>query len=360
VSEVTEPGSKVLTPPPPPQAGGGNGTGLSTGGVLGRSLGIFVRQREITVLVVTVGLLLFFGISHPTSFVSQRNGVILLSEDMAPIAIIAIGEVLLLICGEMDLSVGFIYTFAPFVMLFAINDYGVPAPLAVVLALLSGLVVGWVNGFVTVTLRVPSFITTIGTGYILWGLALTISHNNPSPVPPSAFSTGKWLGIPAQPWQWAPFIWAVVLVLIFHLVLTRTRWGLHTVATGGNVLAAREAGINVGRIKYGNFMITGFMGALVGLQTAFYVNDVDPSGGGYQPMFYAVIAAVIGGTAMLGGSGTIIGAFLGAMVLATLTDGFNILGVSSDPLNIIFGGAILVAMVANVALGRLRQAGRTL
>jgi simple sugar transport system permease protein len=359
VSEVTEPGSKVLTPPPP-QAGGGDGTGLSAGDVLGRGLGIFVRQREITVLVVTVGLLLFFGISHPTSFVSQRNGVILLSEDMAPIAIIAIGEVLLLICGEMDLSVGFIYVIAPFVMFFAINDYHVPAPLAVVLGLLSGLVVGWVNGFITVTLRVPSFITTIGTGYILWGLALTISHDNPSPVPPSAFSTGKWLGIPAQPWQWAPFVWAVALVLIFHVVLTRTRWGLYTVAAGGNLLAAREAGINVGRIKYGNFMITGFMGALVGLQTAFYVNDVDPSGGGYQPMFYAVIAAVIGGTAMLGGSGTIVGAFLGAMVLATITDGFDILGVSSNPLNIIFGGAILVAMIANVALGRLRQAGRTL
>jgi simple sugar transport system permease protein len=151
-----------------------------------------------------------------------------------------------------------------------------------------------------------------------------------------------------------------VLVLIFHIVLTRTRWGLYTISAGGNLLGAREAGINVGRIKYGNFMITGFMGALVGLQTAFYTNNVDPSAGGYTPMFYAVIAAVIGGTAMLGGSGTIMGAFLGAIVLATLTDGFDILGVSANPLGIIFGGAILVAMIANVQLARLRGSGRSL
>ena len=133
-------------------------------------------------------------------------------------------------------------------------------------------------------------------------------------------------------------------------MLTRTRWGLHTIAAGGNLLGAREAGINVDRIKYGNFMITGLLGAFVGLQVAFQTNDIDPSAGGYQPMFYAVAAAVIGGTAMLGGSGTIIGAFFGAMVLAILTDGFNVIGISANPLPIIFGAAILVAMIANVQL----------
>jgi simple sugar transport system permease protein len=359
VSDVTEPGGTVLSPPGP-QAGGGGGAGTITGDILGRGLGIFARQREATVLVVTVALLLYFGISHLSTFVTKTNAVDLLSEIMAPIAIIAIGEVLLLICGEIDLSVGFIYTFAPFVMFFAIDDYHVPAALAVILGLLSGLLAGWVNGFITVTLGVPSFITTIGTGFALQGLALTTSHAEPSPVPPSSMSAGRWLGVPGNPWQWMPFIWTLVLVLIFHVVLVRSRWGLHTIATGGNQLAAREAGINVGRIKYGNFMITGFMGALVGLQTAFYTNNVDPSTGGYPPMFYAVIAAVIGGTAMLGGSGTILGAFLGAVVLATLTDGFDIIGVSANPLPIIFGGAILVAMIANVQLARLREAGRNL
>jgi simple sugar transport system permease protein len=358
VSEATKPDGRVLTPPPEPETGGAAGT--SAGQVLTRGLSIFARQREATVLVVTVALLLYFGLSHASSFVTETNAADLLSEIMAPIAIVAIGEVLLLICGEIDLSVGFIYTLAPFVTLFAIEDYHIPALLAVILGLLSGVVAGWVNGFITVTLGVPSFITTIGTGFVMDGIALVISHAEPSPSPPIALGVGKWLGVPGNPWQWAPLAWAVVLVLIFHVVLTRTRWGLYTISAGGNLLGAREAGINVGRIKYGNFMITGFMGALVGLQTALYTNNVDPSAGGYQPMFYAVIAAVIGGTAMLGGSGTIIGAFLGAIVLATLQDGFDIIGVSSNPLPIIFGGAILVAMIANVQLARLRGSGRSL
>ncbi len=358
MSGTVESGGKVLGGPGIDSGGGGRGNGGSQ--LVARGLGVFARQREATVLVVTIALLLYFGITHNSTFVTQTNAVDLLSEIMAPIAIIAIGEVLLLICGEIDLSVGFIYTLAPFVTLYANAYYHVPAFLAVILGLLAGVVAGWVNGFITITLGVPSFITTIGTGFIMQGMALTFSHAQPSPTPPAVLNAGKWLGIPGNPWQWAPFVWSVVLVLIFHVVLTRTRFGLYTISAGGNLLGAREAGINVGRIKYGCFMITGFMGALCGLQGALYTNNVDPSAGGYQPMFYAVIAAVIGGTAMLGGSGTILGAFLGAIVLATLTDGFDIIGVSANPLPIIFGGAILVAMVANVQLARLRGSGRSI
>ena len=87
--------------------------------------------------------------------------------------------------------------------------------------------------------------------------------------------------------------------------------------------------------------------------------DTFSGGAAYQPMFYAVAAAVIGGTAMLGGSGTMIGAFLGAVVLAVLTDGFEVIGVSAYPLHIFFGGAILIAMIANVQLARLRGAGES-
>jgi len=358
VSGTVESGGKVLGRPAADSGGGGKGNG--GGQLVARGLGVFARQREATVLVVAIALLLYFALTHASTFVTETNAVDLLSELMAPIAIIAIGEVLLLICGEIDLSVGFIYTLTPFVTLYATSYYHVPAFLAIILGLLAGVVAGWVNGFITVTLGVPSFITTIGTGFIMWGMALTFSHAEPAPMPPSVLSVGKWLGVPGNPWQWAPFVWAVALILIFHVVLTRTRFGLYTISAGGNLLGAREAGINVGRIKYGCFMITGFMGALVGLQTALYTNNVDPNGGGYQPMFYAVIAAVIGGTAMLGGSGTILGAFLGAIVLATLTDGFDIIGVSSNPLPIIFGGAILVAMIANVQLARLRGSGRSL
>ena len=339
-----------------PSAGGGGGGGNGAGRLVVQGLGVFLRQREATVLVVTVAMLLYFGISHFSTFVSQANAVDLLSENFAPIAVIAIGEVLLLICGQIDLSVGFIYTFAPFVMYFMVVYYHFPAWLGVIAGLVSGLIAGWVNGFLTVTLGLPSFITTLGTGFVLEGLALTFSHAEPLTPTPAIMSAGKYIGTS----PWSQFIWAVVLVAIFHVVLTRTRWGLYTISSGGNLLGAREAGINVGRIVYGNFMITGVLGALVGLQIAFYDSSIDPSAGGYTPMFYSVTAAVIGGTAMLGGSGTILGGALGALVLSTLIDGFDILGISANILPVIFGCAILAAMIANVQLARLRGSGGTL
>jgi len=106
-------------------------------------------------------------------------------------------------------------------------------------------------------------------------------------------------------------------------------------------------------------MITGLLGSLVGLQQMYYTNNITPTAGSYQWMFYAVTAAVIGGTAMLGGTGTIIGAFFGAVVLGILSDGFPLIGVSADLLSIIFGGAILVSMVGNVQLTRLRERGQS-
>ena len=262
---------------------------------------------------------------------------------------------MLLICGEIDLSVGFIYQLSPFVMYFLITDYHVPGLLAILIALLVGPVIGWFNGFLTVTLGLPSFIATLGTGFVINGIVLTTSGAQQQSVPPEVQGIGQWIG----QFAWAEITFAVILTAIFHVLLTRTRWGLHTIASGGNQLGASEAGVSVARIKYGNFMLSGFLGAFVGLQIAFQISIIDPTSGGYQPMFYAVAAAVIGGTAMLGGSGTIIGAFLGGILLAVLTNGFSVIGISAYPLPIIFGGTILLAMIANVQLTRLRDRGRT-
>ena len=322
-----------------------------------RDLGaLLVRQREATVFIVVVLLVVYFGLISSvgrTAFFTKVD-LINLSQVGAQIIIIALGEVMLLICGEIDLSVGFIYQLSPFVMYFLIVDYHVPALLAILIALLSGVVIGWVNGFLTVSMGLPSFIATLGTGFIINGLVLTWSGARQQNIPPQAGGFGHWIGQDA----WSQIIWAVILTVIFQIMLTRTRWGLHTVATGGNLLGAREAGVSVARIKYGNFMLSGALGALVGLQVAFQTSIIDPTAGGYTPMFYAVAAAVIGGTAMLGGSGTVIGAFLGGVMLAVLTIGFNVIGISANPLGIVFGGAILIAMIANVQLSRLRERGR--
>ena len=317
---------------------------------------LLVRQREATVFLIDVLLIVYFGFISSTgrhAFFTHVN-LVTLSQFAAPIIIIALGEVMLLICGEIDLSAGFTYQLTPFVMYYMITDYHLPGLLAILIALLTGVVIGWFNGFLVVTMGLPSFIATLGTAFVINGIVLTMSGAEQQSIPPEVEGIGHWIG----QFGWAEITWAVILTAIFHVLLTRTRWGLHTVATGGNQLGAREAGVSVARIKYGNFMLTGLLGSLVGLQIAFQISIIDPTSGGYIPMFYAVAAAVIGGTAMLGGSGTIIGAFFGGILLAVLTNGFSVVGISAYPLPIIFGGAILLAMIANVQLTRLRDRGK--
>jgi simple sugar transport system permease protein len=350
MSDIAQRDARALGLPPP---------GRQTSGPLAairRALVAAGQQREATVLAVVVLLIVYFGFISSAGRGSFFGTVNLanLGQIAGPIIIIAVAEVMLLICGEIDLSPGFVYSFAPFLMYFLIVYHGFPVILAILVSLLMGLVVGVVNGFLTVTLGLPSFITTLGTGFALEGITLSTSNATQATPPTNSLGIGKWLG----GYAYSEIVWAVIIVAIFHMVLTRTRWGLYTIAAGSNQLGAREAGINVGRIKYGNFMVSGVLGAFVGIQIAFQTNVIDPTAGGYQPMFYGVAAAVIGGTAMLGGSGTIIGALLGAMLLAVLQDGFPIIGISAYPLDIIFGGTILIAMIANIQLARLRATGR--
>src|SRR6201992_2907808 len=136
----------------------------------------FLRQREATVLVVAIALSISFAVSS-SNFYGSSNLSTWLSQDSAYIMIIAVGEVLLLICGEIDLSVGFIYTFSPFLMHYLIDFYGFPGWLAIIVSLVMGLAVGWLNGFLTVSVRLPPFITTLGPGFVPLGPVNTTSHD---------------------------------------------------------------------------------------------------------------------------------------------------------------------------------------
>ncbi len=334
---------------------GETGTPRGTGPVLTRIRDVFLRRREASVLVVAIGLGVYFA-SASDAFLT-RNNYVNITQAAAPGAIVACGIVLLLVSGEIDLSVGVVAALAPFMMHYAIDFWGLPAIPAIVIAVLTGTVIGLGNGFVTVVLRVPSFVTTLGTFYLITGIVLTTSHAYPAEIPaPVDNAIGEWLG--GAPW--AHLGWALVVVAFFHVLFTRTRWGLHTIAVGGNLLGAAEAGVRTGRIKIGNFMIAGTLGAFAGILEAFRVHTIDPNlGGGTGLMFTAVSAAVIGGTALAGGSGTVIGGALGAFVLAELQNGFNLIGISANPYFVILGVAILLAMIANVYLSRLRRSGRT-
>jgi len=308
-----------------------------------------LRHREASILIAGILLVIYFQFSS-SAFLSGPN-LENLVQYSATTAIIAAGEVFVLVCGELDLSVGMVYALAPFVMFFAASA-GLPIWLAVIVALLAAGVVGLINGAITTLLRLPSFVTTLGMLFIINGFTLTISGGFPvQPQAGPAFTA--FFGANA----WAEMAWAVVLAIALQFVLKKTRWGLHTIATGGNPIGAAEVGIKVRFIKTGNFMLCSVLGGLAGILDAFRIGSIDPLSGGTEIMFAAIASAVIGGTLLTGGLGTIIGALLGALVLGILKDGFTLLGVSAYTFDMILGAAILVTMAINIRLTLLRERG---
>lgn len=312
-------------------------------------LGGLLQGQELIIAAIGVGLAIYFTVSSPF-FATSGNGASL-SQYIAPIAIFALAEVFILILGEIDLSVGEVYVFTPFIVYY-MNEEGLGVIAGIFIALLISCAIGLINGLITVKLHVPSFITTLGTVFALEGIVL-ISSNGTQLTPAGGGLTASILG----GWTWSEIIWALGLGAVLHIVLRRTSFGLHVVAAGGNDVAARESGIPVDRVKIWCFVVCSFLGGLMGLLDGYHINALDPSTDGLTFMFYGVAAAVIGGTALTGGRGTMIGALIGAIVLGILEDGFHILGVSAFKYTLVLGIAILVAMILNVQMERMRAQG---
>ena len=317
---------------------------------MGSAIQGLLRWREASIVFVAIVLAAYFEYAN-SNFLLTSASLQNLSQFIAPVAILACGEVMLMIGGEIDLSAGMVYALAPFVMYFA-QSAGIPLVLSIVLGIAAGALVGLINGVITILLRVPSFVTTLGTLFLLNGFTLTIANGTPVGIAASErFADFMGRG------GYSEFTWAVAVVVVMHVVLRNTRWGLHTIASGANPLGSSEAGISVRRIKVGNFVLSGALAALTGILEAFRISSIDPTAGGTNIMFLAVAAGVIGGTPLAGGSGTVIGALVGAMVLGILNDGFTLIGINAFTFNLILGAAILLAMLFNIHINRLRRGG---
>jgi simple sugar transport system permease protein len=317
--------------------------------LLRRVSNVVLRWREASILLACVLLAAYFQSTNP-AFLSLSN-VKNLIDFTATTAIIAAGEVMVLVCGELDLSVGMVYALVPFVMYFLAAD-GLPHGVALVLALSAAGVVGLINGAITTFLSVPAFVTTLGTMFLINGLTLTISGGFPVQPTAGAAFTAAFGGSP-----WTRLAWALAIAVVLQFVLNRTRFGLRTIATGGNLTAAAEVGVKVTSIKIRNFVLCSVLGGFAGIIDAFRIGSIDPLAGGSEIMFMAIASAVIGGTLLTGCSGTVIGALIGALALAILQDGFTLNGVSAFTFDMILGAAILVTMAVNVRLTLWRERG---
>lgn len=340
--------SNVTTAAPAPA-----GQPPSTARTPGDRLKALVRYPETGITVVAIVIAIVFEILNG-AFLTSEVPVLLAST--AQYGLIAVGEAMLMITGEIDLSAAKIYSTTPF-FAFYLSAAGVPWPAAIPLALVGAAGIGWVNGFITVRLGVPSLISTLGMLFLLNGAILTVSHSQPARTPDSFINI--FLGSDQQNAgtgisQIAAFLWLVAVALAFTVVLRRTRFGLHTIAVGSNLLAARELGIRTERTKISNFVIMAVLAGLAGIIESCASGSIDPSAGDNTLTLYAIAAAVIGGTSLFGGSGTVIGALIGSFVVASLNDGLPLVGAQAGFADVPLGIAIVAAMILNIKLTALR------
>jgi simple sugar transport system permease protein len=322
----------------------------------------FLITREGSIIVVTVLLGVYFSLTV-SSFLTTSNFQGLLPY-FAPFAILAAGEVFLMINGEIDLSIGGAYLFTPFLYLKLVNGVGLPWAAAAVLAVLACGGLGLVNGFFCAILGVNSFITTLGTNFTMIGLTLIWSHAVQVAMPGAQVTTNTVTGVNSTSMfanifgagTYSELIWALVIVVLLQVILMRTRWGRHTVAVGSNRIAAAEAGVRVRANLMRNFVVCSSCAALVGILEDVRTSSFTPDPSGANSILLtSIAAAVIGGTLLAGGSGTVAGAAIGALFLGILQDGLALRGVNANYLYFWLGLAILLAMVINVYVGRVRR-----
>jgi len=266
-------------------------------------------------------------------------------------AILASGMTFVILTAGIDLSVGSLVSLTT-VMFAAIHiHYGPPWPVTLVAVVLVTTALGLINGLAIARLGFPSFIMTLGMLNIAVGLAYVISGGRPTAGFPPAFTffgAGFIAGIPV------PIYIVLIIYVVAWLVLTRTRFGRHVYAVGGNKEAARLSGVNVRRVETLVYVISGFTAALAGLVFTARLDSGTPNAGAGDELD-AIAAVVIGGTSLFGGQGGIWGSLIGALIMATLRNGLNLMNV--DPLwQSVFIGAVIILAVG-VDLMRKRRTG---
>ena len=290
-----------------------------------------------------VALIVIFAIASPV-FLTPENFANI-GRQTTLVSIMAVGMSLVIISGEFDLSVGSVMALAGVVAALAMQRFGDVWLVGAVVALATGAAVGLINGLLTTVLSIPSFLITLGSLSIARGLALLATGTRPVNILDESyyaiFGEGQLLGIPV------PIIWTIVVAIAGIVLLHYSTFGRQIFATGGNQTAARYTGIDTRRVKTLCLIIAGTLAGLAALVLTARSHAARPDAGAGIEL--DVIAAVIlGGAALAGGRGTIIGALIGSLMIGVLNNGLNLVGV--DPsLQLAVKGLIIWFAVA---LGR--------
>jgi simple sugar transport system permease protein len=318
----------------------------------------FISKPEFGPLVLLiVELAVFWSINH--DFLSVLNISNTLSFTVE-LGLIALGMTLLMTSGEFDLSVGSVFGIAPVIMWTLFNTGLASLEVSFVIALVLAAFIGWANGWFVTRIKISSFLVTLGMLLVVRGIGLYISDG----FPQRTWSAGQhWLAnVLVGDFYigtfrvYASLFWFIGVAVILGYVLTGTKAGNWIQATGGNAGAARARGVNVNRTKVLLFMLSAVLSALSGIISSIRTSSANPnSGNGYELEVIAMV--VIGGTALTGGRGTIIGTVLGVFILRIMRNGIVLIGVPGLAYNIFIGASILGMMTLHSVLERRHQAG---
>ena len=296
--------------------------------------------QDYIVYIFFALVIVFFAVTIGDKGFLTLNNLFNITRTTSMIVVMAVAMTFVISAGELDLSVGSTAALAALVAGLTMQaGYGWMA--GVLAGLLCGLGVGLLNGFFVTYVNIPSFLVTLGMMQFIRGLDMRVTYTKPIPIAEDTFNDlfgqGS-LGIfPSL------LLWSLLATAVGHVVLKYTPFGRKILATGGNRVAARYSGVNTARIKLYGFIITGCAAALAGLlytgmmQTARY-----SFGTGAE--LAAIAAVILGGTSLYGGKGSIIGTFVGALLIGTINNGLIIMGLDVSEQNMVAGAIIILAV----------------
>lgn len=312
-----------------------------------RFLSFISTQRALALLILIILISLVFSLVFPATFGTLSNfGIILLNMSSESMILIAI--TLLLIQGEIDLSLGAIMVLGAIICgrLMIVNDLPMTASIAI--SLLICVVCGYINGLIVAKLEVASFIATLATGMIFLGSAVFLSGTGWTDFPDKTFKAlgqFKIMGIQM------PVLYMIVMIILFAYLFSQTRYFRQYYYIGANPKSAKLSGINITKVKMTTFVLAATLAGIGGIITAMRFNTAIPNvGTGVE--LRAITAAVIGGVSFAGGTGTIAGAAMGALFIAVLNNALTIAKLPPDLQPSVTGVILIIAIIIDIVITR--------
>ncbi|MFJ4786487.1 substrate-binding domain-containing protein [Streptomyces sp. NPDC088794] len=321
----------------------------STTGAGGATSGL--RRLLLDNGALTALIVLVIALSALSGDFLTTDNLLNVGVQAAVTAVLAFGVTFVIVSAGIDLSVGSVAALSATVLAWSATQHGVPVVIAVILAVATGIAAGLVNGFLIAYGKLPPFIATLAMLSVARGLALVVSDGSPIPFPDSVSHLGDTLG----GWLPVPVLVMIVMGLIAAFVLGRTYIGRSMYAIGGNEEAARLSGLRVKKQKLAIYALSGVFAAVAGIVLASRLSSAQPQAAdGYE--LDAIAAVVIGGASLAGGTGKASGTLIGALILAVLRNGLNLLNVSAFWQQVVIGVVIALAVLLDTLR---RKAGAT-